>query len=314
MAAFSMAMCSKAETERPVTEFSTLPDGGRTIIKVMSSNVRNGSDDSGDSLWCNRKNAYIAMLSEVQPDIIGMQEAKDETAHDLSLLTEYDIFRVTEYDGSDPTVKNGHLPPNLIMYKTSCFEKLDAGVFYYNDKDPMQPVHYPLGATGWQVRGCVWMKLKVKANGHLIYFFDTHYTHDPEMYDAAGNKIYNIEPRRRASEMLVSMIESIVDDQKASIFVVGDLNCSLYDGATRNGPYSLEPLKEYMWSAREEAASYDGAVSFNGFNPDYNKKIGNIDHIFYRGAEAVDFRTINGQDYGKRFISDHYPVTCTFKL
>ena len=130
----------------------------------------------------------------------------------------------------------------------------------------------------------------------------------------AGNKIYNIEPRRKASEMIVDQVEKMVGEQKASVFVVGDMNCSLYDGATRNGPYSLEPLMEYMWSARDEAAYYDGAVSFNGFNPDYNKKVGNIDHIFYRGAEALEFRTANRQDYGKRFISDHYPVTCTFKL
>lgn len=313
-AAFMVVMCAKTEAVVDETEFSEFPDGGRTVVKVMSSNVRNGSGDTGDSLWCNRRNAYISMLSDIQPDIIGMQEAKEETAEDMAMLTEYEVFRVPEYDGSDPAVLNGHLPPNLIMYRKSRFEKLDAGVFYFNEENPLQPVHYPLGATGWQVRGCVWMKLKVKANGHIVYFFDTHYTHDPDMYDSAGNKIYNIEPRRRASELMVEQVEKLVGGQKASVFVVGDLNCSLYDGATRNGAYSLEPLMEYMWSARDEAAYYDGAVSFNGFNPDYNKKIGNIDHIFYRGAESLEFRTINRHDYGKYFISDHYPVTCTFKL
>lgn len=226
--AFLAVMCSKTETEKPQTEISTLPDGGRTVIKVMSSNVRNGEADTGDSLWCNRRNAYIAMLSDTQPDIVGMQEAK--------------------------------------------------------------------------------------ANGQIIYFFDTHFTHDPEVTDAEGNKIFNIEPRRKASQLIVSQIEKLVGEQKAAVFVVGDLNCSLYDGSTRNGAYSLEPLTEYMWSARDEAAYYDGGVSFNGFDLTYNKKIGNIDHIFYRGAEAMDFITVNGHDYGKTFISDHYPVTCTFKL
>lgn len=312
--AFLAVMCSKAETEKPQTEISTLPDGGRTVIKVMSSNVRNGESDTGDSLWCNRRNAYIAMLSDTQPDIVGMQEAKAETAADMALLPEYEVFRVAEYDGSNPTVLQDHLPPNLIMFRKSRFEKLDAGVFYYNEEDPGKPVHYPFGASGWQVRGCVWTKLKVKANGQIIYFFDTHFTHDPEVTDAEGNKIFNIEPRRKASQLIVSQIEKLVGEQKASVFVVGDLNCSLYDGSTRNGAYSLEPLTEYMWSARDEAAYYDGAVSFNGFDLTYNKKIGNIDHIFYRGAESMDFITVNGHDYGKTFISDHYPVTCTFKL
>ena len=45
--AFLAVMCSKAETEKPQTEISTLPDGGRTVIKVMSSNVRNGEGDTG---------------------------------------------------------------------------------------------------------------------------------------------------------------------------------------------------------------------------------------------------------------------------
>lgn len=246
----------------------------------MSSNVRNGEGDTGDSLWCNRRNAYIAMLSDTQPDIVGMQEAKAETAADMALLPEYEVFRVAEYDGSNPTVLQDHLPPNLIMFRKSRFEKLDAGVFYYNEEDPGKPVHYPFGASGWQVRGCVWTKLKVKANGQIIYFFDTHFTHDPEVTDAEGNKIFNIEPRRKASQLIVSQIEKLVGEQKASVFVVGDLNCSLYDG----------------------------------FDLTYNKKIGNIDHIFYRGAEAMDFITVNGHDYGKTFISDHYPVTCTFKL
>lgn len=76
----------------------------------------------------------------------------------------------------------------------------------------------------------------------------------------------------------------------------------------------LEPLVEYMWSAREDTKYYDGAVSFNGFDPDYNKASGNIDHIFYRGAEAQEFITVNGHDYGVYFISDHHPVTCTFIL
>jgi endonuclease/exonuclease/phosphatase family metal-dependent hydrolase len=309
----TLVMCSREEPEKPQTEFSE-SGGNKVEIKVMSSNVRNGQSDAGIQLWSYRKNAYIAMLSDTQPDIAGMQEAKDNTVSDLSIMSEYSFYRVAEYDGSDPTVTNGHLPPNVIMYRTSKFRMLDAGVFYYNANDPDKPVHYPFGASSWQVRGCVWVKLAVKANGKVIYFFNTHYAHDPDPEDPAQEKVYNIEPRRKASELLVSKMEKLVSEQDAAVFAVGDLNCSLYDNATRNGPYSLEPLNEYMWSAREDAASYDGFISFNGFSLTYSRMSGNIDHIFYRGAEAGDFRTVNGHGYGVEIISDHYPVTCTFKL
>ena len=144
----------------------------------------------------------------------------------------------------------------------------------------------------------------------------THYTHDPEeiIDPETGKKHYNIEERRKASLIAVEQMEKIVKEKDAALFLVGDLNCSLADGATRNGPRSLEPLTEYMWSAREDAHSYDGAISFNGFTEYKNGKVGNIDHIFYRGAEALDFVTVNSPDYGVTYISDHYPVMCGFEI
>ena len=147
-------------------------------------------------------------------------------------------------------------------------------------------------------------------------FFDTHYTHDPEeiIDPETGKKHYNIEERRKASVIAVEQMEGIVTEKDAAVFLVGDLNCSLADGATRNGPRSLEPLTEYMWSAREDAHSYDGGISFNGFTEYKNGKLGNIDYIFYRGAEALDFITVNSPDYGVTYISDHYPVMCGFLL
>lgn len=202
MLAAALASCGKTEADKPETEISEQPQAGRTEIKVMSSNVRNGSEDSGIKLWSYRKNAYLSMLSDVQPDIIGLQEAKKHTLKDLAVATEYEIYNVYEYDGSNPTVVNDHLPLNAIMFRKSLFERLDAGVFYYNEEDHLKPVHYPCGASGWQVRGCVWVKLKVKATGRTVYFFDTHYTHDPEIMDADGNKVFNIEPRRKAPRSL----------------------------------------------------------------------------------------------------------------
>ena len=38
-----------------------------------------------------------------------------------------------------------------------------------------------------------------------------------------------------------------------------------------------------------------------------------IDYIFYKNAEVQDFKTLNG-DYGKPYISDHYPVMAKLKI
>lgn len=316
MSALAFVTCTKAEPVKSQTEYSERERPETVQIKVMSSNVRSGQSDAGIQLWSYRKFAYMNMLSDTQPDIIGLQECKDNQVQTLGVASEYGFWRVPTYDGSVPGVIDGHLPPLVIMYRKSKFELLDSGVFYYNEDDPAVPCHNPCGASGWQVRGSVWVKLQVKESGKILYFFDTHYTHDPEeiIDPETGKKHYNTEERRKASVIAVEQMERIVEEKDAAVFLVGDLNCSLADGATRNGPRSLEPLTEYMWSAREEAHSYDGGISFNGFTEYKNGKVGNIDHIFYRGAEALDFVTVNSPDYGVTYISDHYPVMCGFKL
>lgn len=309
-------MCTKAEPVKPQTEYSEQERPEQVRIRVMSSNIRSGQSDAGIQLWSYRKFAYMNMLSDTQPDIIGLQECNEEKVQTLSIASEYGLWRVPTYDGSVSNVTDDHLPPLVIMYRTSKFELLDKGVFYYNETDPSVPCHNPCGASGWQVRGSVWVKLQLKENGKIVYFFDTHYTHDPEeiIDPETGKKHYNIEERRKASLIAVEQMEKIVKEKDAALFLVGDLNCSLADGATRNGPRSLEPLTEYMWSAREDAHSYDGAISFNGFTEYKKGKVGNIDHIFYRGAEALDFVTLNSPDYGVTYISDHYPVMCGFEI
>ena len=69
-----------------------------------------------------------------------------------------------------------------------------------------------------------------------------------------------------------------------------------------------------MWSAREDAKYYDGAISFNGFDPDYDKASGNIDHIFYRCAEPLRYQLLDSTGYGVQYLSDHYPIVCTFRF
>ncbi len=316
MSALALVMCTKAEPVKSQTEYSEQERPEAVQIKVMSSNIRSGQSDAGIQLWSYRKFAYMNMLSDTQPDLIGLQECKEEKVQTLSLASEYGFWRVPTYDGSVPNVTDDQLPPLVIMYRKSKLELLDKGVFYYNETDPAIPCHNPCGASGWQVRGSVWVKLQLKENGRILYFFDTHYTHDPEeiIDPETGKKHYNIEERRKASVIAVEQMERIVTEKDAAVFLVGDLNCSLADGATRNGPRSLEPLTEYMWSAREDAHSCDEGISFNGFTEYKNGKLGNIDHIFYRGAEALDFITVNSPDYGVTYISDHYPVMCGFEI
>ncbi|GEM_PF-4142104 len=52
-------------------------------------------------------------------------------------------------------------------------------------------------------------------------------------------------------------------------------------------------------------------VNVKGNVIDVRGENANIDHFFYCGAVSGSFIT-DTKDYGVPFVSDHYPVTCTF--
>ncbi|MGM9738842.1 MAG: endonuclease/exonuclease/phosphatase family protein [Candidatus Cryptobacteroides sp.] len=317
-----MLAVSCGEKDEPVQSLpSDLPGKPEEImIKVMSSNLRHKNTDTGAERWESRKFAWINMLSGNQPDIAGLQElSTDGQYEDLMVFSEFDRYKIMpgDYTGAptEVTERNGQYDGCImLMWKRNRFELLDKGHFWLGEKSD-EPHDYPFGATDQHCRACIWVKLQHKASGKICYAFDTHYPFDPDDkpsdFDGNGNKIYNIEPRYQISKEIIRVLREVVEEDDAAVFVMGDLNCSLEDDSSRQGYRSLSPLTEYMWSARHNAAYYDGKVSFNGFSDRERGKNANIDHIFYRGAVARDFITVTA-DYGVPFVSDHYPVTCTF--
>lgn len=309
--------------ELPKTEKADCQSDRKISVMVMSSNIRNKSTDAGDRTWDARKHAYIAMISDIQPDIVGMQEVSvDKQYEDLLLLTEYDRYRIASESYTGPetpvTAAGENIHGNvMIIWKKKSFEKVDAGHFWLGEKSD-EPHYWPFGATDQHCRACIWVKLRSKANDSECYIFNTHYMFDPENkpsdFDENGNKKLNIEPRRKSSELLMSKITEIVQNDEAAVFLTGDFNCSLKDGNTRRGSYSLAPLTEYFWCALTDAAVTDGAISFNGFSDEERAASANIDYIFYRGAEALEYRTVTSPDYGVKWVSDHYPIVCSFKM
>lgn len=315
----SSSCSEKAEPEKTLP--SLMPDDAdKVTVKVMSSNLRHKSTDTGDEKWTARKYAYISMFSANQPDIAGIQELSTaEQYSDLAVFSEYGRYKIMpgDYTGepTDVTSRNDVYDGGLmIMWKNRCFDLLDKGCFWLGEK-PYEPHYWPFGATDQHCRACIWVKLQHNAGGPVCYLFNTHYPYNPadkpSDYDEDGNLIINIEPRFQCSKEIISIMKEVVTEDDAAIFVVGDMNCSIEDAS--QGYYSLSPLTEYMWSARHNAASYDGKISFNGFSDRVRTEAYNIDHIFYRGVVAGDFVTVTG-DYGVKWVSDHYPITCTFEF
>lgn len=275
-------------------------DGGaataKTRLKAMSFNIRySNTIDMGDNTWNARKEPCIALIRDVQPDVIGFQEPRAVQREDLDAeLTEYASVSVPQTDAIT-WAQTGY---TMIMYLKSKYTLINSG-YYWLSATPDTP-SFPWNATDKQYRTAVWVHLKDNATQKELFFFTTHM---PYKTDAADN-----EARLNACRLNVEKMKEIAG-RHAPVFITGDMNASYAPNDGRRA--CLEPYYEWMWSARDAAPDTDSEYSYNSFGVSVPGVTWNIDHIFYRGVTPLQFRTITSPDYGVAYVSDHYPIVLT---
>ena len=249
-------------------------------IKVISYNIRLSTKSDGDNWWENRKQASINMINEEKPTIFGLQEA-------LPVQVEYLAENLPEYAyigvGRDDGNQKGEFM--AIFYRKDDVELLDGGTFWLSET-PDTP------SRGWDAacfRSCTWTKLKMKSNGKIFAYLNTHLDH-------VGK-----EARKEGLALIMKRAQEIVTEDMP-IFLTADFN------AVTSNPI-FEPVKAILKDAREEAPETDRRATLNCYQPgNEDKAEWIIDHVFYRGAEAKSFKVLRDKDYGAPYISDHYPV------
>ena len=249
-------------------------------IKVISYNIRLSTKSDGDNWWENRKQASINMINEEKPTIFGLQEA-------LPVQVEYLAENLPEYAyigvGRDDGKQKGEFM--AIFYRKDEVELLDRGTFWLSET-PDRP------SRGWDAacfRSCTWTKLKMKSNGKIFAYLNTHLDH------------LGKEARKEGLALIAKRAQEIVSDDMP-IFLTADFN------AVTSNPI-FEPVKAIMKDAREVAPETDRRATINFYQPGNEDKADwIIDHIFFRGATPKTFKVLRDKDYGAPYISDHYPV------
>lgn len=249
-------------------------------IKVISFNIRLNTKSDGDNWWEHRKQASINMINEEKPTVFGLQEALPEQVQYLAEnLPEYGYIGVGRDDGKK---KGEHM---AIFYLKDEVELLDGGTFWLSET-PDKP------SKGWDAacfRSCTWTKLKMKSNGKVFAYLNTHLDHVGKVSQKEGLALI----MKRAKEI-------VPDDMP--VFLTADFN------AITSKPI-FEPVKAEMKDAREVAPETDRRATINFYQPGNEDKADwVIDHIFFRGAEPKTFKVLRDKDYGAPYISDHYPV------
>ncbi len=271
--------------------------GGRTAEKspvtVMSFNVRYANTTDGNDIWENRKGAAVKMISELKPDIIGLQEAlAGQNAYLAEQLPQYGQVGVGRDDGA----QGGEIM--TILYDSERYDLLDAGSFWLSETPDEV-------SRGWDAacnRTATWVYLMEKGSGRKFFMFNTHLDH---MGQTA---------RKEGIKLLVRRIDEITEnpplygkaygkpDRNTPVFITGDFNAAPQDEA-------VQPLFSQFGSARDNAPQTDKLGTFNGFGSAPNSIV--IDYIFYRNAAPESFRTVT-ENWGVPYVSDHYPIVARF--
>ena len=249
-------------------------------IKVISFNVRLNTKSDGDNCWDNRKHASVNMLNEEKPTVFGVQEAlPGQVEYLVENLPEYDYIGVGRDDGK----KKGEFM--AIFYLKEKVELLDGGTFWLSET-PDVP------SKGWDAacfRSCTWTKFKMKANGKVFAYLNTHLDH-----------VGGVSQKEGLALIMKRVQEFVSDDMP--VFLTADFN------ALTSKPI-FEPVKAMMQDAREVAPETDRRATINFYQPgNEDKPEWVIDHIFFRGVEAKKFKVLRDKNYGALYISDHYPV------
>lgn len=267
-------------------------------VKVMSFNIRfNNPNDSLDTSWDRRREPCTRMMAQYRPDVVGMQEPRNEMWQQIfDMLPDYGYYRIEMND----TLSDSRTGGVLLLYLRDKYSVERSGHFWLS-ATPEVPSQ-PWNSTDRHYRAALWLQLKDKKSRKDFYIVTTHLPYKKDPVDT--------EVRARCASLINNQMKTIADGD-AAVFVTGDMNASYNSGDPRRE--SLTPFYRWFASAREDAVKTDDYSSFNGFgrvSPLVRGK--NLDHIFYRNACPLVFETIDKPVYGVRWISDHYPIICTF--
>ena len=251
-------------------------------IKYISYNIRYGTANDGDNAWDIRKSATKEMIQREQPDVFGLQEALiSQLQYIDNNFREYSRIGVGRDDGKE----EGEFM--AIYYRNKCFDLLDSGNFWLSET----PESCSMGWDAACKRIVTWAKLKDLNSEKVFYVFNTHLDHVGEV------------AREQSILLITKKIAEIVKEDNYPVFLSGDFNSDVKSSI-------FDPLKAVMKDSREILPESEWIPTYNNYG---NGGESMIDYIFYKNAEVLDFKTLNG-DYGKPYISDHYPVMAKFKM
>jgi endonuclease/exonuclease/phosphatase family metal-dependent hydrolase len=295
----------------------------KVTIKVGSYNlmtsdsrvkhIAKNADMSHQRYWFHSAQAIAAQVSDLDCDIIGLQEVCDS----IWGLTGDKGFRKLMEDAGNtqykwilyPNGSKGNLSYDVaIGYKSDVFTELESGIYWLAgifDKSEALPTA-PKGSK----RPCVWAKLQHNQTGKILFFFSTHFV--VPGISKEGNA-YN-------AENCIKYAAELIGSRKTPSIIVGDFNATkgapgfdVVEGSGRwhdvfyilkdEGLLDESETKKGTCNAKNEQ-------SISGWRPDHITIDGNL--------SAESFKTVRSKypttDGTEHYPSDHFPIVAELKF
>lgn len=299
------------------------PKSQKVTIKVGSYNLMTSDsrvkhidktpEMSHQRYWCNSAPAVASIISDMDCDIIGLQEicdsiwgwTGDKGFREMMTAAGNSSYSWVLY-GNSSSCRNSY---NVgIGYKTDKFIELDSGIYWLAgifDRSESLPTA-PKGSK----RPCVWAKFQHKESGKIFYFFSTHFV--VPGISKEGNQ-YN-------AENCIKYAEELMGSRKMPSIIVGDFN------AAKGAPAYKVVAESGRWYDVYEYLKEDGVLSseetgWGSCNDKDEKKWAywRPDHITCDGNfRPVSFKTVRDKyptaDGTLHYPSDHFPIVAELKF
>ncbi len=261
-------------------------------ISIASYNIRLETPaDTGARAWKNRKSDLAKIFKQNKFDIVGVQEiGSNKQKNDLMKLLPSFTYYGKGRDNQQQTAGE----QIGIIFKSKRFKLKQHGSFFLSETPEIL-------SKGWDAdfrRLCVWARFYDLQSKYEFYVFNSHFDH-------VGKKA-----RTESAKLIVSRIKLI--EPKIPVFFVGDLNSSPFDTLMYQRLTDL--LTDTAISSQKLTVTTQG--TFNGYDMNTENFSANqkIDYIFYRNANALEYKVINSRFNNLSYPSDHFPVVCYFEF
>ncbi len=247
-------------------------------IKVMTFNLRIPVMADGDNYFFNRKERILACIKEEKPDVIGFQEAGDDSRAFLRevLSEDYVLVGCGRHKGY-----RGESTP--IAYRRARFELVNLTTRFLSDMPTVPGSRYENSDQSSCPRLFVDAELSCEGVESTFHFINTHLDHKG----------------REARLLGMKQILAYAEGLSGALILMGDMNA-------RPEEACITFVKE--WGLSDAAA--DVTHTFHGFGKVEECR---IDYIFtnapFENGRRVEDTPVNGV-----YLSDHYPMVADVEI